>query len=144
VLAVARGFERDEARETLLHEAMHGLFYTCAPFEAACWSFWRTSLSEAQRELWRTFLGGLGYDGANEELAVNEFQVSYRVSYHRTRKQGTELLWGHENRGSPLGRWMFRPRYSITASPNHQASRPVPCEGGDARLQKPPLEGWAG
>jgi hypothetical protein len=85
VLAVARGFERDEARETLLHEAMHGLFYTCAPFEAACWSFWRTSLSEAQRELWRAFLGGLGYDGDNEELAVNEFQVSYRVSYHRTR-----------------------------------------------------------
>jgi hypothetical protein len=77
VLAVARGFEREEAKETLLHEAMHGLFYTCAPFEAACWAFWQSSLSEPQRDLWRAFLGGLGYDGTNEELAVNEFQVRF-------------------------------------------------------------------
>ena len=87
MLAVARGFEREEAKETLLHEAMHGLFYTCSPFEAACWAFWSNSLSEAQRDLWRSFLGGLGYDGANEELAVNEFQVGFCVCMRHVKEK---------------------------------------------------------
>jgi hypothetical protein len=75
VLAIARGFKRDEAEETLLHEAMHGLFYTSDHFEGACWAFWRSSLTADERDTWKEFLEGLGYDSSNEELTVNEFQA---------------------------------------------------------------------
>ena len=75
LLSVARGGARDEARGTLLHEAMHGLFYAHAPFAAHCWRFWTEQLSAAQRETWVAFLASLGYDVGNEELVVNEFQA---------------------------------------------------------------------
>ena len=75
VLSVARGGARDEARGTLLHEAMHGLFYAHPPFAAECWRFWREQLDEPGRQGWRAFLAGLGYDATHEELCVNEFQA---------------------------------------------------------------------
>jgi hypothetical protein len=75
LLSVARGGTRDEARGTLLHEAMHGVFYADAAFAERCRAFWRESLDDAGRDAWRAFLNGLGYDAANEELCVNEFQA---------------------------------------------------------------------
>lgn len=81
LLSVARGSggggaaSRDESRATLLHEAMHGLFYAHPPFAAACTAFWNDSLDEPRRGAWRAFLAALGYDVANEELVVNEFQA---------------------------------------------------------------------
>ncbi len=75
VLSVARGGTRDEARGTLLHEAMHGLFYADAAFAERCRSFWRDSQDDDARASWRAFLAGLGYDAANEELCINEFQA---------------------------------------------------------------------
>jgi hypothetical protein len=85
VLSVARGGARDEARGTLLHEAMHGLFYAHPPFAAECWRFWREQLDEPGRAGWRAFLAGLGYDATHEELCVNEFQV--RPACARSRRQ---------------------------------------------------------
>jgi hypothetical protein len=75
LLSVARGGTRDEARGTLLHEAMHGVFYADAAFAERCRAFWRDSLDDAGRDAWRAFLNGLGYDAANEELCINEFQA---------------------------------------------------------------------
>ena len=72
---MARGGTRDEARGTLLHEAMHGVFYADAAFAQRCRAFWRESLDEAGRDAWRAVLNALGYDAANEELCVNEFQA---------------------------------------------------------------------
>ncbi len=54
---------------------MHGLFYTSPPFADAVAAFWNKTLSPAQRDAWRAFLDGLGYDSANEELVLNEFQA---------------------------------------------------------------------
>ena len=74
LLSVPRGLARAEALSTLLHEAMHGLFYTSEPFAAAARAFFQ-ALSQQHRSLWRSFLTTLGYDSANEELVVNEFQA---------------------------------------------------------------------
>ena len=80
LLSVARGGTRDEARGTLLHEAMHGLFYVHPPFADTCTRFWRNELDDAARATWRTFLAGLGYDAAHEELCINEFQARAHLS----------------------------------------------------------------
>ena len=74
LLSLPRGLARAEALSTLLHEAMHGLFYTSEPFAAAARAFFQ-ALSQQQQSLWRSFLTTLGYDAANEELVVNEFQA---------------------------------------------------------------------
>lgn len=86
-VSVARGFEPSEARECLLHEAMHGLFYASRAYEAECWAFWRDRLSEAQRGEWRACLATLGYDATNEELAVNEFQARRGIHWNRPPEQ---------------------------------------------------------
>lgn len=75
VLALPRGLPRAEASSTLLHEAMHGLFYASPSFAAAVARFWRDAMSEQQRDTWRSFLAGLGYDASDEELSINELQA---------------------------------------------------------------------
>ena len=41
-VALARGLGKAEARETLAHECMHGLFYAYPELRAACGAFWTT------------------------------------------------------------------------------------------------------
>ena len=41
-VALARGLGKAEARETLAHECMHGLFYAYPALRAACEAFWTT------------------------------------------------------------------------------------------------------
>ena len=41
-MALARGLGKAEARETLAHECMHGLFYAYPALRAACGAFWTT------------------------------------------------------------------------------------------------------
>eukprot|EP00976_Prorocentrum_cordatum_P095010 1190010-Prorocentrum_minimum.AAC.4 len=94
VIAVARGFEREEAKETLLHEAMHGLFYTAGDFERACWAFWQSSLKDDDRDTWREFLEGVGYDSSNEELTVNEFQAYMSTETKLFAPSGGGRVWG--------------------------------------------------
>ena len=59
----------------LRHELSHGEFFTRPEYREHCWNFWRRLLSEPERELWRRYLRGLGYDGGNELLMVNETQA---------------------------------------------------------------------
>jgi hypothetical protein len=67
----------DERRRDaiLRHEASHGRFYTRPAYRAHCERFWREVLSDAQRELMRRYLSGLGYDRRDEELMLNETQA---------------------------------------------------------------------
>ena len=59
----------------LRHELSHGEFFTRPGYREHCWNFWRRLLSEPERELWRRYLRGLGYDSGNELLMVNETQA---------------------------------------------------------------------
>lgn len=83
VLAVAKGLSRQECEDTLVHECMHGLFYSDSVLREAVWNQWQTVLSEPQRTLWIAFLDKLGYNAARDEtLAVNEL-----LAYMCTEKQ---------------------------------------------------------
>lgn len=59
----------------LLHEMAHGEYYTNPYFTAYCRRYWQESLSEPQREAFKTFLGKYGYATGSEELVINEMQA---------------------------------------------------------------------
>jgi hypothetical protein len=64
------------ARAAILHhELSHGVFFTDPAYAAYARTFWFTMLNDAQRAGFRSFLGGDGYDTANDELMLNEAQA---------------------------------------------------------------------
>jgi uncharacterized tellurite resistance protein B-like protein len=64
------------ARATILHhELSHGQFFTDPAYAAYVRNFWQTTLNDAQRAGFRRFLGGEGYDTADEDLILNETQA---------------------------------------------------------------------
>lgn len=67
----------DERRRdsVLRHELSHGRYFTDAVYREHCRRFWREALTEAQREAFRRYLAGIGYDRHNEELMLNEAQA---------------------------------------------------------------------
>jgi hypothetical protein len=141
LLALPRGLPRAEATDTLLHEAMHGLFYSDAPFAAACQRFWSAELSEAQRAVWRRFLGSLGYDATHEELCINEFQAR---AMH---------IQSHKHHASRLLRHTWRLSDSSSAALTEPVPRPavahaLPCQaarrrrGSCGRCRRSLQSGW--
>jgi hypothetical protein len=63
-------------RDTMLrHEMSHGEFFTNAAYRRHCERFWREKLTEAERQLFRKFLSGHGYDPDDEFLMINETQA---------------------------------------------------------------------
>ena len=63
-------------REAVLrHELSHGEFFTNATYRAYCVDFWRQTLREGERRLFTTYLKGLDYNPADEELMANETQA---------------------------------------------------------------------
>ncbi len=67
------------ARAAILHhELSHGLYFTNAAYAAYVRTFWQTVLSDGQRAGFRRFLGGEGYDTADEDLMMNE-AIAYLV-----------------------------------------------------------------
>lgn len=67
--------DAERRASVLQHELSHGKFFTRADYREHCWNFWRQLLSEPERELWRQYLRGIGYDSGNELLMVNETQA---------------------------------------------------------------------
>ena len=59
----------------LEHELSHGRFFTDGAYREHCGFFWHQLLSETERETWRRYLSGRGYDPGNEELMINETQA---------------------------------------------------------------------
>lgn len=62
-------------RVILRHELSHGEFFANPAYADFVRWFWAETLSAGQRAAFRYFLGGLGYDTANEELMLNEMQA---------------------------------------------------------------------
>lgn len=56
------------------HELAHGAYFTDPAYAAYVQGFWRR-LSDGERTAFRRFLGGEGYDTANEDLMRNETQA---------------------------------------------------------------------
>lgn len=69
------GVDARRRNAVLRHELSHGEFLTNTAYRERCWRFWRERLDERERRMLRRYLVGLGYDGRNEELLVNEIQA---------------------------------------------------------------------
>lgn len=59
----------------LLHEMAHGEYYTNPYYTQYCQRFWQESLTDAQREAFKTFLGKYNYATGSDALLVNEMQA---------------------------------------------------------------------
>jgi hypothetical protein len=74
-------------RELLLtHECFHGLFFTLPAFRGATETEW-SSLSDVEREVWKTYLDSHAYNTSDHYLLVNEFQ-SYLMQQRREEVNG--------------------------------------------------------
>ena len=64
------------ARATILHhELSHGMFFADPQYAAFVHRFWDSTLTGAERDSVRKFLGSEGYDTGLEELMYNEMQA---------------------------------------------------------------------
>ncbi|WP_458096265.1 hypothetical protein [Roseomonas sp. WA12] len=70
--AESSGFDASARRAVLDHEAGHGLYFTDLAFAAQVLRAWREVFTEADREAFRRFLKGEGYDASQEWLMANE------------------------------------------------------------------------
>jgi hypothetical protein len=59
----------------LRHEISHGVYFTDPAYAAYVRRFWDTVLDAGERDKFRRFLGGEGYDTANDDLMRNETQA---------------------------------------------------------------------
>ena len=83
VISVARGGEAragggltDAMRGAILaHELAHGMFFAHPGYAEHARRFWADSLTEAERASLTAWLGGMGYDTAQDDLLVNEAQA---------------------------------------------------------------------
>jgi len=74
ILSLSRSSSSIERRYLLTHESFHGIFFSSEEYRDFCFRLW-DSLAPEEREFYRSFLDSLGYDSADEFLAVNEFQA---------------------------------------------------------------------
>jgi hypothetical protein len=82
--AESSGFDASARRAVLEHEAGHGLYFTDPAFAAQVLRAWREVFAEADREAFRRFLKGEGYDTSQEWLMANE-AMAYLVFTPDTR-----------------------------------------------------------
>lgn len=59
----------------LLHEMSHGEYYTNPFYAKYVQQFWQSTLTDTQKDSFRSFLGGFNYAIWNEELVINEMQA---------------------------------------------------------------------
>jgi hypothetical protein len=89
VLSISRSSSAIERRYLLTHESFHGIFFSSSEYRSFSFQLW-DSLLPAERQFYVAFLDGLGYDGNDRFLAVNEFQaylmqqpLEYAASYFK-------------------------------------------------------------
>jgi hypothetical protein len=74
VISISRESSPVLRQRFLTHEATHGLYFISEDYRTFVKGLWE-SLEEADRIMWRFFLGWYGYDPGNEDLMINEFQA---------------------------------------------------------------------
>ena len=81
-----------QLRDLLLrHEALHGLYFTHAPFREAVWAAWQ-QLTEDEQRFWILLLAAVNYDVDYPDLVVNEFQ-SYLLQQDAHRVANFLAVW---------------------------------------------------
>ena len=81
-----------QLRDLLLrHEALHGLYFTHAPFREAVWAAWQ-QLTEDEQRFWVLLLAAVNYDVDYPDLVVNEFQ-SYLLQQGANRVANFLAVW---------------------------------------------------
>ena len=81
-----------QLRDLLLrHEALHGLYFTHAPFREAVWAAWQ-QLTEDEQRFWILLLAAVNYDVDYPDLVVNEFQ-SYLLQQDANRVANFLAVW---------------------------------------------------
>ena len=85
----------DAARRAsvLRHELSHGRYFTDARYRAHCAFFWRSLLTEAERQSWRRYLADQGYDARNEDLMINETQAFLMHTPDERDFKAADLHW---------------------------------------------------
>jgi hypothetical protein len=61
-------------RKFLIHEGMHGLFFSFPRFREGCFTLW-DGLEEEEQQFFRIFLKKMTYDSSQLYLSVNEYQA---------------------------------------------------------------------
>lgn len=85
----------DAARRAsvLRHELSHGRYFTDARYREHCAFFWRSLLTEAERQSWRRYLAAQGYDAHNEDLMINETQALLMHTPDERDFKAADLQW---------------------------------------------------
>lgn len=71
----AFGLDADSRATILRHELSHGFYFTDPTYVRYVATFWDTVLTDAERERFKAFLSGEGYDVSQHDLLVNETQA---------------------------------------------------------------------
>ena len=74
ILAISQESYSELRRLLLVHESMHGVFYSEPAFRQAVFDYWDSTLTDREREFWRDFFGWMTYSPDDRYLIVNEFQ----------------------------------------------------------------------
>ena len=69
------GVDAADRAVILHHELSHGEYFTNAGYADFVASVWQTMLTDQERGLFRSYLGGEGYDPGLEDLMMNEMQA---------------------------------------------------------------------
>ncbi|UPR03071.1 hypothetical protein HOP50_11g63980 [Chloropicon primus] len=101
-IATARGLNKGEVANTLLHESMHGLFYAHSELRAVTWKFWDEVMDASEKSLWLHFLSSIGYNSSNEEVCVNEMLAYLTTEKELLRKYSIKPLEQVDGRGGVL------------------------------------------
>lgn len=75
LLAISRESHPELRRLLLSHEAMHGVYYVEPAFREAVERYWHETLSDSERNYWRSFFSWMSYSPEDEYLMINEFQA---------------------------------------------------------------------
>jgi hypothetical protein len=111
LISIARGTTESLRWTFLVHESMHGIFFTDPEYRAFAQSLW-ASIGPEEKWFWKTYLGWAGYDPGWDYLIGNEFQayllqqpVSLAEDYFSKHKSA-ELLEKHPELAEKMGAYM--------------------------------------
>jgi hypothetical protein len=74
ILSISRSSSKYERILLLAHESYHGIYFCSEEYRALCDRLWKAAPA-TERLFMTRLLGALGYDTADRDLVVNEFQA---------------------------------------------------------------------
>ncbi len=94
-ISLSRSSDADLRDLFMVHECIHGIFFSSEAYREASFRFWE-ELSEEELAYWELFFGWMSYDLGNLYLLVNELQA-----YLLQRPAGQAEYYFHNHRAVP-------------------------------------------